>query len=277
MPPKRRRRAKGHRHFLLMLFFITVVIFFFYREASRETPGPQPQQTAPEQARPETEKRPASRPEVAIVIDDLGPGKKAALSVLNINASLTLSVLPHEPFSKWIAGQGHKMGRDVIGHIPMEARDPHALGKGGLYTWMTDNEILDALKDDLASIPHIKGISNHMGSAFTEDERTMYVLMSGISREKLFFLDSLTTSRSVASKAAEEHGVPLLKRDIFLDYKDNPADIEAQWEKLIGIARKKGYAIAIAHPRKNTIDFLQKVLPAKQVSVVPVSRLVNSP
>jgi hypothetical protein len=214
---------------------------------------------------------------VAIVIDDLGVSKKAASSVLSINASLTLSILPHETHTKWIAEEGHRLGHDVIGHIPMEATDPHSLGKGGLYTWMTDTEILDTLAEDLDAIPHLKGVSNHMGSAFTGDERTMYVFMSGIKEHGLFFLDSLTTPKSVGSTIANQLGVKALQRDIFLDYKDNPGYIKNQWEELTGIARKKGYAIALAHPRTNTIEFLKKTLSDNQVMVVPLSELAGLP
>ena len=254
---------------------IAAATFFFYREPGKETFIHKPQPGVTKKTEPKERTKPL--PEVAIVIDDLGPSKKAVLEVFNINASLTFSILPLETYTKWIAEEAYRLGYDVIGHIPMEASKPHSLGKGGLYTWMTDNEILDALAEDLDSIPHIKGISNHMGSAFTEDERTMYVLMSGIKERGLFYLDSLTTPASVGSRIAREHGIKVLIRDIFLDYKDSPRDIETQWKKLIGIARKKGYAIAIAHPKNNTIEFLKKTLPSNQVTVVPLSEFAGFP
>ncbi len=272
MPSKRRIKTKKHRHILLILFLIIATTFFLYKEFSKEDLKPR----ISKQVQPK--ERPEPLPKVAIVIDDLGPSKKAAVNVLNnINASLTLSILPHETYTKWIAEQGHSLGYDVIGHIPMEAREPHSLGKGGLYTWMTDYEILETLAEALDSIPYIKGVSNHMGSSFTEDERAMYVVISGLKEHGLFFLDSRTTPKSVSIKLAREQGVKTLKRDIFLDYKDSPDDIETQWEKLIKIAQKNGYAIALAHPRENTVEFLKKILPSNKVTVVPLSELAVSP
>jgi len=268
---RRKIKNKKHRHLLLILFLILIVIFFLYKEFSKEALPPE----VSKEAQPEETQEPL--PEVAIVIDDLGASKKAAVRVLDINASLTLSIIPLETYTRWIAEEGYRRGYDIIGHIPMEAKEPHRLGEGGLYTWMTDNEIRQTLEEDLSSIPHIKGASNHMGSAFTEDERAMDILISVLKEHDLFFLDSLTTPNSVSAKLSEEHGVRMLKRDLFLDYKDNPDDIEAQWKKLVKIAKKKGYAITLAHPRENTIEFLKKILPNNEVTVVPLSELIDSP
>jgi polysaccharide deacetylase 2 family uncharacterized protein YibQ len=215
-------------------------------------------------------------PKVAIVIDDLGHNKKPILGLLKINVPLTLSILPHATYSAWIANEGYRQGHDIIGHIPMEAKEGNRMGKGGLYTWMSDNEIRRILKEDLESIPHIRGISNHMGSSFTENGHVMDIVLSVLKERQLFFLDSLTTVRSVGEKIARDHGVKTLKRDIFLDNKDVPAYIEAQWKKLLKIADKKGSAIVLAHPRKNTIEFLERVLPKKEVTFVTLSHLIPS-
>jgi len=253
MPPKVKTKGKK-RHILLILLLIGVLTFLLYEEVGRK-------------------EKPLPLLKVAIVIDDLGPSKEAALEVFNIKAPLTLSILPHETYSTWIAAEAHKQGHNIIGHIPMEAKEPHRLGKGGLYTWMTQEEIQKTLEEGIASIPHIKGVSNHMGSAFTEDERTMRALMRGLKKEGLFFLDSLTTARSVSLKVAKAEGVKVLRRDVFLGENDNPEEIKAQWEKVVKTARERGYAIAIAHPVRNTIEFLKNTTAKNEVTLVPLSEL----
>jgi polysaccharide deacetylase 2 family uncharacterized protein YibQ len=276
MPSKegriKRRKIKGrkNRHILLILLLVVIGTFFIYREFSKEDIQPR----VPKRVQPE--ERQKVLPKIAIIIDDLGSSKNAAISVFNINVSLTLSILPHEIYTVWIADEGHRRGYDVIGHIPMEAKEPHALGKGGLYTWMTDSEIRETLEGDLASIPYIKGISNHMGSAFTEDERVMHILLSVLKERGLFFLDSLTTPNSVGIKFARKQGIKALTRDIFLDNEDNPEYIEKQWERATKIAKKKGYAIILAHPRKNTVEFLKKALSKGEITAVPLSELFAS-
>ncbi len=278
MPSKKtrisRRKIKNnkHHHFLLILLLIAAVIVFLYKDFGKEDLKPVThEQAAPaETAPPEKDD---ILPRVAIVIDDLGPNKKAVIEILDMDVPFTFSVLPNETYSRWIADRAHAMGHDVVGHIPMEAKTPHKLGNGGLYTWMTDNEILKTLIDDIDSIPHIKGISNHMGSAFTEDKRAMRSVISALKEHGLFYLDSLTTSRSAGFNIADEMGIQVFKRDIFLDIKDDPDFIRNQWASVLKIAGKKGFAITIAHPRQNTVEFFRKTLPQSRVRIVPLSEL----
>jgi polysaccharide deacetylase 2 family uncharacterized protein YibQ len=209
-------------------------------------------------------------------MDDLGPNRKTAERVFKLNAPLTLSILPHETYSKWIAKQGHKLGHDIIAHIPMEAVTPQNLGKGALKTGMSSKDIALTLAGDIGSVPHISGINNHMGSAFTKDEKAMRAVIMELKKHRLFFLDSVTTGKSVAYKLAKDEGLAALRRDVFLDNDDDLRQIEVQWKRLVKIARKNGYAIALAHPRKNTVKFLQKTLENnKEVTVVPITELIT--
>ena len=274
MPSKKRRikrrklKNKKHRHILFILFLVALGTFFIYKEFSKKDFIP----VSPlKQIKPEDKKK--SLPKIALVLDDLGQSKKAAEKVFDINASFTLSILPQKTYTPWIADKGQRLGYDVIGHIPMEAKLPHKLGKGGLYTWMTDNEIRDILEENIKSIPHITGVSNHMGSAFTEDERVMSIFMAVLKKHDLFFLDSLTTPRSLGGRLATENEIKILQRDIFLDNEDNPDYLRQQWQKSVKMARNRGYAIVLAHPRKNTFEFLEKALAENEVDIVPLSEL----
>jgi len=264
MSPKTKSRK---RHIFLILLLIVTATFFLYKEFGKEDI----QREISELFKPA--KKPDSLAKVAIVIDDLGSSRKIAQEVLNIKAPLTLSIIPHEIYTEWIAEEGHKLGHNIIGHIPMEAKEPYKLGKGGLFTWMTDREIIDTLKEGIDSIPYIRGVSNHMGSAFTEDERAMNVLLSSLKKHRLFFLDSLTTPQSIAIKIAKAEGIKILQRDIFLDRKDTPEHMKSQWEKLLRVAKERGYAIAQVHPQENTIEFLKNVVSNNEVKLVPVSEL----
>ena len=51
--------------------------------------------------------------------------------------------------------------------------------------------------------------------------------------------------------------------------------IKAEWERLIKLANEQGYAIAIAHPRKNSLAFLRKALPDNDdIEIVPLTDLI---
>ncbi len=263
---------------MLVFFLIIAGIFLFFEESGRDTGKKDPDPVKPPEKIIPAQKEPAANklPKVAIVMDDLGPNRKRAEMVLELNAPLTLSILPHETYSKWIAKQGHRLGHDIIAHIPMEAVTPQNLGKGALTTGMSSKDIAVTLAGDIGSIPHISGINNHMGSAFTKDEQAMRAVIIELKKHRLFFLDSLTTGKSVAYKLAKAGGLAALRRDVFLDNDDDLQKIEVQWKRLLKIARKKGYAIALAHPRKNTVEFLRNALKNnKEVTIVPITELIS--
>lgn len=218
--------------------------------------------------------RPGARPKVAIVIDDMGISKQGATELLKVKANLTFSILPGQPYSRWVALEAYKRGHNIMAHVPMEPKDSNKnLGKGGLFLSMSDREIHKSFNNTIDSIPYAVGFNNHMGSAFTTDVNAMKAVMSAINGRKLFFLDSRTVSNSVGFSMAKANGLKAYNRDIFLDHKNTPEFIEKQWNKLMVVANRRGQAIAIGHPYKNTIAFLQKNLPSDEVDVVPVSHL----
>jgi len=280
MPPKKRRKKQGHkRHIMFALLLAIVSIFLFFEESGKDDTQkslPDTFNSALKAKRAPSKTKPSQNlPKVSIIMDDLGPNKKMAEKVLKLNDQITLSILPHEKYSAWIAEEGHRLGHDIIAHIPMEAITPQNLGKGGLHLWMTDREISRTLADNIRSTPHIIGVSNHMGSAFTKDERAMRAVIMELKERRLFFMDSLTTAKSVGYKLAKAGGIAAVRRDVFLDHKDDLHEMEVQWERLLKISRKMGYAIALAHPRKKTLEFLQKKLENNtEVTVVPIAELI---
>lgn len=278
MPKNKKKSQKGkkysHRHIILILLLIIAAAFFFHEELGKEgTKGKPPAVIKPKKEKILPEK--IKRPKVVIVIDDMGENKKAAKELFDLNVPFVCAVLPHQTHTEWIADECSRLGHEVIAHIPMEAKAPHKLGKGGLYTWMTEAEIAETIDDDISAVPHAAGISNHMGSAFTEDSRAMRAVMPVLKKRGLFFLDSLTISGSVGNNLAKTSGVKSLRRDVFLDDEDSPAYIRTQWEKLLKIADQRGTAIALGHPKVNTIKFIEEVLPINQVEVVPLSELIK--
>ena len=154
--------------------------------------------------------------------------------------------------------------REIILHLPMEPqgypdKDP---GPGALMVGMDEGGI-DALLDrDLRGLPAVAGLNNHMGSAATSDPVTMAALMKVLKRRDLFFLDSLTTSRSVAYREARREGVRALRNRTFLDYDlDNPERIRHNLEVLAASARKHGFAVGIGHPHPVTAEVLAREIP----------------
>lgn len=105
-------------------------------------------------------------------------------------------------------------------------------------------------------------------------------LMAELKAHQLFFVDSRTSGRSVAQRVARQQGLANAGRDIFLDNERDLVKINAQFNKLIRLARQRGQAIAIGHPYPETVHYLQQVLPLMDdagIQVVPVSSLLDTP
>ena len=199
---------------------------------------------------------------ISIIIDDLGDSYTLGKRTLELPESVTLSILPQTPHAEMIAREAHKKGMPVMLHQPMESNaDNHLLGPGALRQDMTREAFIQQLRENLAVLPYVEGINNHMGSKLTSLEEPMNWLMAELKDQSLFFIDSRTTTETKAIKAAGNAGVPALSREVFLDHDDDPEAIEAQWRRLIRLAQKHGHAIAIGHPRKNTLDVLNRMLP----------------
>jgi polysaccharide deacetylase 2 family uncharacterized protein YibQ len=106
----------------------------------------------------------------------------------------------------------------------------------------------------------------------------METVMKAAYRPGLYFIDSRTTSDSVALKHAKNAGIYSATRDIFLDHFKTREFITSQLEKLVKRAKKKGTAIAIGHPYKLTMNILEQWLPQAEqhgVKLVSVSELIQ--
>lgn len=217
--------------------------------------------------------------EVAIIIDDIGYSRRQGLAALALPGDITYAVIPNSPNADFLAREAHKQNKELILHAPMSTVHNHPLGKLGLRENMSQEEFKNALNKSLEAIPDISGVNNHMGSLLTQKRLPMEWVMQTLSQRELYFIDSRTTSQSVAWKTAQRYNVPSLKRDVFLDHERNPEFIHKQFSQLITVAKRRGYAVAIAHPYPETIRYLKanlNTLSKQGIKLVPASLLVNT-
>jgi hypothetical protein len=222
------------------------------------------------------------RPEIAIILDDLGYKKELAFWFLRAEIPLTFSVLPGAPFTRSIVEDIRETGGELMLHLPMEPKKYPDInpGPGALLLSMNDQEIRGVLEEDLKQIPGASGVNNHMGSSFTENPEKMKVVLEELSNRDLFFVDSRTTSETVGYKMASDMGLPSNKRGVFLDNDLDPRAIEIQVERLMSMARHSGAAIGICHPHPETLEVLRKYYPKirREFQMVRISNLVaNGP
>ena len=220
------------------------------------------------------------QPRISIVIDDIGYTLAPLKQLLGLGEQVTYAVIPHLPNSNESARMIREVGGELILHLPMEPHrfDNRFSGKqpGMLKTEMTEEELISQL--EINFIPGIVGVNNHMGSKFTEDREKMVLTLNWIKQRGLFFLDSVTSAKSVGWEVAGELGIKRARRNIFLDNDNTIPAIENVCNQMVDIARQRGDVIVIGHLRKNTIEVLARFLPelpGKGIQLVPLSRLVD--
>ena len=219
------------------------------------------------------------RPEIAIVIDDIGLKKRNSRAVMKLEGPLTLALLPYADKLEQQAGMARKNGHELLVHMPMQpkSRDINP-GPNVLRADLAGKQLKQRLAKSLAAFDGYVGINNHMGSRFTADSRAMHRLMRSLSKRGLLYLDSLTTPDSVGAQAAAHHNVPYAARNVFLDHVATPASIRNALKQVERIAREQGRVIAIGHPKDPTIAALKQWMPKardKGFQFVPVSALVQ--
>ena len=221
----------------------------------------------------------AQLPRVAIIIDDLGYDTKIAQKFSRLNTGITFSILPHSPQQKSIARLAHENGLGIMLHLPMEPIEYPAVnpGPGTLLVSMTPDQLIRKLEENLAAVPYINGVNNHMGSRMTAESSQMYQIFSILKKRNLFFIDSRTTSKTLCKSSARLFQIPFAQRDVFLDHSQDPDFIRRQIKELIRIAQRNGQAVGIGHPHTVTYDILREMMPEleKKVKLVPASEIVH--
>ena len=199
---------------------------------------------------------------IAIIIDDLGQDPHAGRRVVGLAGPVACAFLPHRPYVRLLAQEARARGKEVLLHLPLQSAEGRRLGPGGITLDSTEKEFGRIFRSALASVPGAVGVNTHMGSLITRHPGHMQWLMDALAeRPELFFVDSYTTPRSVALQLARENGVPATRRDVFLDHERSRSSIAAEFQRLITLARRRGYAVAIGHPYPETLAFLEEALP----------------
>ncbi len=224
---------------------------------------------------------PSPRARVAIIFDDAGGSVADVEAIIALRRPVVVSILPGLRYSREVAERARAAGLEVFLHLPLEPEDvskESAMGPGGITSGMTDEEIAATVREDLLSVPGALGVNNHMGSKGTADERVMRAVLGVLHERRLMFVDSMTSSGSIAGRLAREMNIPTGVRAMFLDNDDEPAAIRAQLLRLIALAKQRGAVIAIGHAQRRTSKVLLEMLDVFEqqgVELVPISTMVH--
>lgn len=214
---------------------------------------------------------------LALVIDDFGYRPHDEDQVLAMPTAVSIAVLPNAPYATSMALKAHAQGREILIHLPMAPLSKQPLERDTLRPDMSRDEIARIVREAVVKVPYAVGLNNHMGSAMTSSLSGMQNVMQVMRNYPFYFLDSMTIGDSKSSQAAVGTGVRVIKRDVFLDDTANEGDIRQQFNRAVALARRRGSAIAIGHPRPVTVKVLQEMLAALPPDIVLVrpSTLLN--
>lgn len=213
---------------------------------------------------------------LAIVLDDMG-NSSHDLQALKLPPAITFSVLPYTPHAKIIANLALKQDRELLLHVPMQAKtDNDKLGQGALMLDMQEQEFKTQLKKSLHYLPDATGINNHMGSELTEQVKQMQWTMEVLDKQGLYFLDSRTTAQTIAESTAKISGIPALRRHVFLDNIKTEEAMEAQFQHALSLGERQLSVVIIAHPYPETIQFLTKKFkyPNSHIRLITLQQLL---
>ena len=273
--------------------------------AQRTRPVPPPPAPAPPMSPSLTDLLgPLDVPTIAIVVDDWGHRRDVTTrGFAELDFPLTFSILPGLRFSRQDALQATPLAlpgrdgpgrgtseaaavpppsrrREIMLHLPMEPEGypDHDPGLDPLRLGMDRGQVAAILDAALAGVPGARGLNNHMGSAATADPALMTALADELAARDLFFVDSLTTPRSVAARRMREAGVPTLVNRIFLDQSTTSREQVCELlARLVKSARARGAAVGLCHPYPETLAILSEELPRLReqgLRLVTVSELL---
>lgn len=288
-------RPGGGLLILVAVVLGLLALLWWWIERPVERPGPEQYRERPPRTRPRdpvpepmpprdpVEEKPVPEaPEpvgtLALVIDDLGRSIDELRDLEALGIPISWSVLPFEPRTGDVVAWLSQGDHEVLCHLPMEASNGANPGPGALTSAMSPSDLAAATREALARVPIAVGVNNHMGSQVTSDATAMAAILGVVREQGLFFVDSRTSADTVAYETARAMGIPAAERQIFLDADASAEGVREQFARWRQVARERGAAVAIAHPRPHTLEVLREEVPkAKEEGFVfvPVSFVLD--
>ena len=233
------------------------------------------QQQKPIVPPPTRHQKTSKKPKLVIIIDDMAFKYEANL-LKQIPLKITPSFFPPTSIHPNTPKLAREFSHYMI-HMPMQAFHFNRPESDTLKVTDSYNKILNQIKETKKLFPKAKFINNHTGSKFTSNIEAMNKLFKALKKEHLNFVDSRTASSTKSKIVNKKYHLTLYQRDIFLDNERSPLYILDQLKKAVKIAQEKGYAIAIGHPYKVTLETLKRAKPIlKNVKVVYIDELAKN-
>ena len=195
------------------------------------------------------------RAKLVLIIDDVATFEHAGM-IKSLGLKITPSIFPATKTHPDTPNIARTFEFYMI-HLPMQAKhfDSPEIGT------LTINESFESMHEKIKKIrkdfPRAKYTNNHTGSRFTSDYDAMDKAYRALIEQGFIFVDSKTIAQTAVARAAKKYNQPYISRDIFLDDDPSAGAVRRELVAAVNLAKKRGYAIAIGHPKKNTIAVIK--------------------
>ena len=195
------------------------------------------------------------RAKLVLIIDDVATFEHASM-VKSIGLKITPSIFPATKTHPDTPNIARTFEFYMI-HLPMQAKHFDSPEIGTLTVNESFESMLEKIKKIRRDFPRAKYTNNHTGSRFTSDYDAMDKAYRALIEQGFIFVDSKTIAQTAVARAAKKYNQPYISRDIFLDDDPSASAVRRELIAAVNLAKKRGYAIAIGHPKKNTIAVIK--------------------
>lgn len=262
-----KRRRRSPLRWLIPLFLaVLAAVFVYILLKPREKAGPTPAKSGgieKSEKTPAAPPVPAARkpagPMAAIIVDDLGYSLEALENIQAIGCPVTVAILPYASLTAESVRLAEACGFEIILHLPLEsveAKNGAPSIAGTIFEGMPEAEVRAAVEKALDRVPGARGVNNHTGSLATEEPRVMRPVFEVLKARRLYFIDSRTSSGSIAYREARKAGIRAAVRNVFLDAEPGADRIGEKLGELLRLAKKHGRAVGICHPKRESLAAL---------------------
>ena len=198
--------------------------------------------------------------DIVLIIDDVGHDNQGIERAMRLDPNINFAVLPNGIRGAEYARRLNENGFEVLCHLPMEPMGDASPGANAVMVSMSEAEIERLTSANIRAVPYARGVNNHMGSRATADARVMRSVLRALPRG-MYFIDSRTGGGSVATEMAKRMNIRTAERHVFLDDVADEGAIRRQIAVLAAEAKKRGVAVGIGHPRRETLNALAIEVP----------------
>ncbi len=195
------------------------------------------------------------RAKLVLIIDDVATFEHASM-IKSLGLKITPSIFPATKTHPDTPNIARTFEFYMI-HLPMQAKHFDSPEIGTLTINESFESMLEKIKKIRKDFPRAKYTNNHTGSRFTSDYDAMDKAYRALIEQGFIFVDSKTIAQTAVARAAKKYNQPYISRDIFLDDDPSAAAVRRELVAAVNLAKKRGYAIAIGHPKKNTIAVIK--------------------